>query len=471
MLAEQLKQSLLQAAMEGKLSAPEPGDDSADDLLAAIRAEKERRIAAKEMKREKPLPPLTEDEIPFEIPDHWRWVRLGEIVMRRGISNNKIKEREILTEGKYPVVSQSIERIIGYTNDEEKLLLVKNPVIVFGDHNKVVKHIDFDFVVGADGTVVLDSLVADTKFLYYVAMYAVTHMENLAYGRHYKYLKNQAMPLPPLAEQRRIVARLEQMLPWTEELREREAELAELDRTFPTAMKHAVLQAAMEGKLSAPEPGDDSADDLLAAIRAEKERRIAAKEMKKETPLPPLTEEEIPFEIPDHWRWVRLGEIGDVISGGTPKTSMKEYWSTREIPWITPADMSGNDKYISGGRRFISEKGLKNSSAQHIPERSIVISSRAPIGYVKIARNDLSTNQGCKSVYAPNLEESYLYYVMLFSAARLRRLGSGTTFLEVSKNVVTNFPIPLPPLAEQRRIVARLERILPLCEALVSGAE
>ena len=158
--------------------------------------------------------------------------------------------------------------------------------------------------------------------------------------------------------------------------------------------------------------------------------------------------------LPNNWKLKKLGEIGKVIGGGTPKTKEKEYYGG-EVPWITPKDLSGyNRKNISYGERNITEKGLKNSSARLLPEGSVLFSSRAPIGYVAIAAQPVSTNQGFKSII-PNEEittSDFLYYLLINSTEKIKNLGSGSTFSEVSGKVVKNVEINLPPLDEQKSI-------------------
>lgn len=164
-------------------------------------------------------------------------------------------------------------------------------------------------------------------------------------------------------------------------------------------LRKSVLQSAIQGKLTEQLATDDRVEDLLQAIKKEKELLIKEKKIKKQKPLPKITEDEIPFAIPENWKWVRLGEIGKIIGGGTPKTTNLEYWQNGKIAWITPADMKNiKGKYISCGKKNITLLGLEKSSAQLLPKGSILFSSRAPIGYVAIAREEVSTNQGFKSI-------------------------------------------------------------------------
>ena len=238
-------------------------------------------------------------------------------------------------------------------------------------------------------------------------------------------------------------------------------------------LRKSVLQSAIQGKLTEQLATDDKVEDLLQAIKEEKELLIKEKKIKKQKPLPEITEDEIPFEIPENWKWVRLGEIGKIIGGGTPKTTNLEYWQNGKIAWITPADMKNiKGKYISCGKKNITLLGLEKSSAQLLPKGSILFSSRAPIGYVAIAREEVSTNQGFKSIVPFSLNLSlYLYYVLLGMVDIIKKLGTGTTFKEVSGSVVEKILVPLPPLAEQKRIVEKLDNVLANIEKLKSSEE
>ena len=238
-------------------------------------------------------------------------------------------------------------------------------------------------------------------------------------------------------------------------------------------LRKSVLQSAIQGKLTEQLATDDKVEDLLKAIKEEKERLIKEKKIKKQKSLPEITEEEIPFKIPENWKWVRLGEIGKIIGGGTPKTTNLEYWQNGKIAWITPADMKNvKGKYISYGKKNITLLGLEKSSAQLLPKGSILFSSRAPIGYVAIAKEEVSTNQGFKSIVPFSLNLSiYLYYVLLGMVDIIKKLGTGTTFKEVSGSVVEKILVPLPPLAEQKRIVEKLDNVLADIDELKANEE
>lgn len=237
-------------------------------------------------------------------------------------------------------------------------------------------------------------------------------------------------------------------------------------------LRKLILQRAVRGELTADwrqaHPDTEPASVLLEKIKAEKARLVKEGEIRKQVLLPEIKAGEVPFVLPEGWLWSRLGEIGAIFGGGTPKSSNPTYFSANGIPWVTPADLYNfKQKYIKRGRRDISDAGLKNSSAQLLPKGSILFSSRAPIGYVAIAANSIATNQGFKSCYPYCLSmNEFIYYFLMQAAEEIDRNASGTTFREVSGKDVSLIFIPLPPLAEQQEIVARVERLLGMCDRL-----
>lgn len=227
-------------------------------------------------------------------------------------------------------------------------------------------------------------------------------------------------------------------------------------------LKNSILQLAVQGKLVEQRAEEGTARELLEQIKLEKDQLIKDKRIKKSKPLPEITEDEIPFEIPESWEWVRLEELGEIIGGGTPKTSTPEFWDG-DIAWLTPADMKNiKGKYASSGARNITQLGLDKSSARLMPAGTVLYSSRAPIGYIAIANNDISTNQGFKSLVPVNTEISeYMYYCLISRTNNIVSRASGTTFKEISGSEFGLTVVPVPPLEEQHRIVAKIEEILP----------
>lgn len=233
-------------------------------------------------------------------------------------------------------------------------------------------------------------------------------------------------------------------------------------------LRELILELAVRGKLVPQDPNDEPASELLKRIAAEKAELVKQGKIKKQTPLPEISEEEKPFELPQGWEWVTLATVGEIVGGGTPKSDNPQFWAKNGIKWITPADLYGlKGKYITSGARDISPAGLSNSSARLMPKGSVLFSSRAPIGYVAIADAELSTNQGFKSC-VPYIKESaeYIYYFLLASAKKIDAEASGTTFKEVSGAIVSKILLPLPPLSEQLKIVSRANELMSLCDQL-----
>lgn len=484
LLADKMRKSVLQAAIEGKLTTQNPAEDGdARDLLAEIQAEKQRLIAAGEIKREKALPAIDKNDLPFDIPNNWVWVRLGDIGETNiGLTYDK---SDLSNEGTIVLRSGNIQKgkidlsdVVRVKGDVpsskmchkgDLLICARNGSKNLVGKAAIIQNEGFSF--GAFMAILRSNL---NEYIYYFLSsplfrsdfdgISTTTINQITQSN----LRERLIPLPPLAEQQRIISKLAQILPQLERLQADENKLHAMQTAFPSRMKASLLQAAIEGKLTTQDPkADGTASDLLKQIQTEKQRLIDAKEIKRERPLPAIVDEEKPFDIPDNWEWVRLSQIGEIISGGTPKTTNLKYWQNGDIPWITPADMKNVSKYISKGARNITKAGLTSSSARLMPKGSVLFSSRAPIGYVAIAENEISTNQGFKSIVPFNFNLSeYLYFALMALANDIAKLGTGTTFKEVSGATVSNILIPLPPLAEQERIVAKLDALLPKVQAL-----
>jgi type I restriction enzyme S subunit len=265
------------------------------------------------------------------------------------------------------------------------------------------------------------------------------------------------VPLAPFSEQVRIVARLEELFArldaGVEGLRKVKAQLKRY--------RQAVLKYAFEGRLT-EEWRKTHKDQLEPATKLLEHIKQERRKDPKHKELPPINIADL-SELPENWTWTRLGEIGIVASGGTPSTKILEYFDG-DVPWITPADLSDfTGKFIHRGRRNISEKGLNSSSAVLLPEGTILFSSRAPIGYVAIAVNPVSTNQGFKNlILYKGIFSEYVFYYLKASKILAESYGSGTTFREVSAARFSLIPIPLASLNEQHRIVEEIEQRLSL---------
>ncbi|HJE50318.1 MAG TPA: restriction endonuclease subunit S, partial [Lactobacillus johnsonii] len=271
-------------------------------------------------------------------------------------------------------------------------------------------------------------------------------------------LKQTFIPLPPLSEQSRIAAKIAQLFALLRKVESSTQQYAKLQ----TLLKSKVLDLAMRGKLVKQDPNDEPASVLLEKIKAEKEQLIKEKKIKKSKPLPPITDEEKPFEIPDSWKWVRLGDIGAWAAGATPSRKHPEYYGGT-IPWLKTGDL--NDGIVNETSEKITELGVKNSSVKvNEPGNVLIAMYGATIGKLGIVGNqELVTNQACCGCSLfDGVHNWYLFYYLLASRKRLIDLGSGGAQPNISKNKIEKFTFPLPPLEEQNRIVTKVERLFAL---------
>ncbi len=215
-------------------------------------------------------------------------------------------------------------------------------------------------------------------------------------------------------------------------------------------LRQSILQAAVQGKLVPQNIHDEPASELLKRIRVEKKKLIKEGKIKKEKSLPPITEDEIPYDLPEGWVWCRLSDVGEIVGGATPSSTESTYYTLpgKGIPWITPADMKNvKSNNIYRGNKDITAEGYKVCSTRILPVGSIVFSSRAPIGLIAFAGNELCTNQGFKSV-VPYIKEinKWIFYSLKYMTNSIQERATGTTFKEVSGIFMRKELLPLPHL-------------------------
>jgi len=488
MKAQDLKNSILQLAIQGKLVEQREEEGTAKELLKKIEVEKKQLIKEGKIKKQKALPAIEEDEIPFDIPESWEWVRLGDVSknIHYGYTASAQKTGNCkllrITDIQYNTVAWEF---VPYCNVKE------SHYVTYGLNNRDIMIARTGGTIGK--TYIVKSLKEKAVFASYLIRsipvdninenYLKMFMESPSYWNQLKAesmgtgqpnvngtaLKKLVIPLPPLEEQKRIVAKIEELMPYVDKYDKAYTEVEKLNKKFPEDMQKSILQYAIQGKLVEQREEDGTAEDLYKQIQEEKKKLIKEGKIKKPKALPEITEDEIPFDIPENWKWVRLGEIGGIVGGGTPKTGNSEFWNDGNIPWLTPADMKFvPGKYVRNGKRFITEQGLKGSSARLMPKGTIIYSSRAPIGYIAIAENDLATNQGFKSLVPFEISiNQYMYYCLISRTNEIVSRASGTTFKEISGSEFGLTIVPLPPLEEQKRIVERIEELLPYTKQLV----
>ncbi|MCB9810694.1 MAG: restriction endonuclease subunit S [Candidatus Nomurabacteria bacterium] len=239
-------------------------------------------------------------------------------------------------------------------------------------------------------------------------------------------------------------------------------------------LRKAVLTLAMSGQLLAQDEQEGTAQDLYNEILKTKDGLLASSRRKKTREILPISQEEVPFEVPQSWKWVRLVEIGEVVGGGTPSTTKSTYFvdpdTPNSIPWLTPADMrQQSGVFIKSGKKNITEEAYKKSSTTLMPKGSVIFSSRAPIGYVGIAENPLTTNQGFKSLVPHSgINSKFLYWFLTLRADDINLRATGTTFKEISGSAFANEVFVLVPPKEQERIVEKIEVVMKQLDELES---
>ena len=482
MTAKDLKNALLQEAVQGKLVPQIASEGNAKDLLEEIKKEKAKLIKEGKLKKEKPLPEISDDEIPFDIPDNWCWCRLNDITCK--LTDGSHNPPPPKNSG-YPVISamnikngkitfDNVNRFtdqLGFEKENPRTNISNGDIIlgiIGGSIGNIAIYDSDKKVIAQRSIAIINSFVSN----YYISLLlqspfiqSILHdSRGTAQGGIYLgSLKNLSIPLPPIAEQKRIVAAIEQFLPLIEEYGKKEAELTALNADIAKTLKNAILQEAVQGKLAPQIASEGNAKDLLEEIKKEKARLIREGKLKKEKPLPEITEDEIPFDIPENWCWCRLGEIGDWKAGSTPSRSNPELYNGN-IPWLKTGDLT--DGYINEIPEFISEKALESCSMRLNPIGSVLIAMYgATIGKLGILNIEATTNQACCACVPYNgIDNKYLFYYLMSQKKSFTEKAEGGAQPNISREKLVVHLFPLPPYKEQKCIVSAIEHLLSLCE-------
>ena len=491
MTPQKLKNSILQRAIQGKLVEQRPEEGTGEELYRQIQAEKKRLIKEGKIKKEKPLPEIAEDEKSFDIPESWKWVRIGELTYNWG---------QKTPDSRFCYIDVGSINNTSYTLNKENTVveakdassrakkIVKKGDVIFATIRPYLKNIciiDIDFPcepIASTAFAVMhcpEGLL--NKYLYYYLLSPTfmrfANARDKAKGVAYpaigeKDFFNGIIALPPVAEQKRIVAKIEELLPYIDRYADSYERLEQVNTEFPEDMKKSVLQYAIQGKLVEQRAEEGTGEELYQQIQTEKKRLIKEGKIKKEKPLPEIAEDEIPFDIPESWRWVRFSEIMSTMSTG-PFGSMlhKTDYIEKGIPLVNPANMV-NGKIVPSDKMMISEATRRRLSSYILHAGMIVLGRRGEMGRCAVVtEKEDGWLCGTGSFFMEPSMSLYVYYVVsLFSSPYVKfYLGGesvGTTMSNLNHTILSKMPIPLPPLAEQRRIVAKLDEILPLCERL-----
>ncbi|EFY1365065.1 restriction endonuclease subunit S [Shigella flexneri] len=494
---KKLRELILELAVRGKLVPQDPNDEPASDLLKRIAAEKAELVKQGKIKKQKPLPEISEEEKPFELPEGWEWVHLPDIYCSISESSRKIKSSEILPEGKYPVIEQSQEFISGYCNNECLLIKLNNPVIVFGDHTRNIKFIDFDFVVGADGVKILSPILICERFFFW--QLRSFKLDVRGYARHFKVLNSCLFTLPPIAEQERIVEKVSSLMSLCDQLEQQSltsldahqqlvetllgtltdsqntAELAEnwarisehFDTLFTTeasvdALKQTILQLAVMGKLVPQDPNDEPASELLKRIAQEKAQLVKEGKIKKQKPLPPISDEEKPFELPEGWEWCRIGNIVNIKS---ELVSPKDYLNLYQVaPDIIE---KGTGRVIS--KRTVKESGVKGPNSRFYKGQIVYSKIRPSLSKVFLAEY----NGLCSADMYPldcYINPNYLlkYILSIPFLMQVKKAENRIKMPKLNSDSFYNIIVAIPPYNEQQAIFDKINSIEAVCNGLIS---
>lgn len=531
---KKLRELILELAVRGKLVPQDPNDEPASELLKRIAAEKAELVKQGKIKKQKPLPEISEEEKPFELPEGWEWVRLNDVAeyIQRG------KGPKYSEHGHVRVVSQKCVQWTGFKLEQSRWITDES--VAAYTEERFLK--DGDVLwnsTGAGGTAgrviylptVTEKLVVDShvtlirtikqngQFICnYISTYGIQqrfdpkHPNTLLSGTTNQAELNASVvtsfmtPFPPQKEQERINSKVAELMSLCDQLEQHSLssldahqqlvetllttltdsqnadELAEnwarisehFDTLFTTessidALKQTILQLAVMGKLVPQDPNDEPASELLKRIAQEKAQLVKDGKIKKQKPLPPISDEEIPFVPPNHWEWVRFGEIGEIKGGGTPSKNNSAFWEG-DIPWVSPKDMKVD--YISKSELSISQDAVQNSSVTLISEESLLFVVRGMILAhtfpVAIAKKEVTINQDMKAISTDLYHPDFLIKMMKACSIRVLSLvdrsSHGTCKLVSDK--LFSLVLPLPPLKEQLRISSEVDSFINNCENL-----
>ena len=514
---KQLRNSILQWAIQGKLVPQDPHDEPASVLLERIREEKARLVKEKKIKRDKNESIIyrgddnsyyeknlatgkvkcIDDELPFEIPGNWQWERWGNISLSIQYGYNAPAE----INGTVRMV-----RISDIQNGE--VLWNSVPFCYINDDEIPTYELKKNDILFArtGGTVGKSFLVKDTPFRAIYAGYLIRtrysqelvpqylkfFMESQLYWEQLKNgtiataqpncngktLSKMFLPIPPKSEQARIVKMLGELKPFFDKFEDSEYHLRELNTKIKAQLKQSILQQAIQGLLVEQNPDDEPASVLLERITAEKRRLINEKIIKRDKQesiiyrgddnkyyenlngeLIDITDQ-IPFDVPQSWRWVRLKDIGTWGAGATPNRSSLDYYTNGIIPWLKTGEL--NNGVVLDSIEKVTTKALKECSLRMVNIGDVLIAMYgATIGKLAIAGIQLTTNQACCACTPfSGIYNWYLFYYLMANKETLIEMGAGGAQPNISREKIVQFLFALPPENEQHRIVSKIEKLI-----------
>ncbi len=490
MTPQELKNSILQLAIQGKLVEQRAEEGTAVELYNQIQAEKQALIKAGKIKKEKPLPEITEDEKPFDIPENWMWVRIASITTL----NPKNELPDDFETGFIPMPCVADGYRNEHTFEGKKWGEIKKGFTHFADgdigvakitpcfqnrKSVIFKKLPNGFGAGTTELSivrVIDELINREYLLWFFKTdYFISNGKKSFTGTagqqriHKDYLANCVFPLPPLVEQKRIVEKIEELLPLIDRYEAAWSRLEGFKQRFPGDMQKSILQMAIQGKLVEQRPEEGTGEELYKLIQEEKQALIKAGKIKKEKPLQEITEDEKPFEIPESWMWVRIASVTHM----NPKNELPDDFEVGFIPMPCVAD-----GYRNAHTYEVKKWGEIKKGFTHFADGDIGVAKITPCfqNRKSVVFRDLPHGYGAGTtelsivrVIDELINREYLlwFFKTDYFISNGKKSFTGTAGQQrIHKDYLANCVFPLPPLAEQKRIVARLEELLPLCERL-----
>jgi len=526
MTAQQLKSSILQMAVQGKLVPQDPNDEPASVLLERIRAEKERLIKEKKIKREKnpsvifkgadntPYEKIGDevrslvDEVPFDIPDSWEWVRLGNIS-----SYAETKQKVNATNADPSIWGLDLEdiekggRLLEHKTVGERKAVGDKTVFAKGDilYSKLRPYL-LKILVAPDDGICTPEIVPfrayggiDPNYIvnYLKSPYVDNLINSITYGVKMPRVGTETMtsllvPIPPLEEQRRIVEKIDEVASTVSAYDVAYQKTETLNSAFPEALKKSILQEAVQGKLVPQDPSDEPAEALLERIRAEKQRLIKEGKIKKDkhesvifrrdnshyeklAGVERCIDDELPFEIPDFWKWVRITSIAALVTKGTTPRGGNVAYSDIGVGFLRAENVAGLDQLDLSKLNHIDEATHTGFLKRSILEADdVLITIAGTLGRTAIVKEEnlpLNANQAVaiiRLVDRHGVDLRYLVYALNAPAIqdKLTAQKKITAIPNLTLEIISDCLIPIPPLNEQHRIVRRIEELLPLVKGL-----
>ena len=491
MTADQLRKSILQQAIQGKLVPQDPNDEPASVLLERIREEKARLVEEKKIKKEKNPSvifkgednsyyeklgeKIIEIESDYNFPNSWSVVRLSFICI---LTDGEKKEgQNICLDAKF--LRGKTEG--NYLKNGRFITKGDNIILVDGENSGEVFTVPCDGYMGSTFKKLWVSSVMNLQYVLYFIQFYKDLLRNSKKGAAIPHLNKELfyslfIGLPPLKEQQRIVEKIEELIPHIEHYSKAQAELDLLNRNIKEQLKKSVLQYAIEGKLVPQDETEGTAEVLLEQIQKEKlklyeENKLKKKDLEHSTIFKGednkyyekigknviCIDEEIPFEIPNGWVWARMGQIGDWGAGSTPSRSNPNYYNGK-ILWLKTGEL--NNGIVFDTEEKITEKAFQECSLRINKVGNVLIAMYgATIGKLAIAGKELTTNQACCGCFPYLINNWYLFYFLMASREQFIKRGEGGAQPNISRVKLVEHLIPLPPLSEQQRIVNTIQNI------------